>query len=156
MKEATWVVEFVSPCLANSGGPAGEKDRFLTDSKGRLIFSQAQHYSAFTKAIEVARVRGVKAGDIQPDLLVEAPTALYERRYGEDKYRTHEAIMPGTRVQFKAVVDDRITESVFRLILEKLGSYVGFSPYGFKLGFGKYVVISVTVAPSDAAETVVQ
>ena len=58
--------------------------------------------------------------------------------------------MPGTKVTFVAMVADYVTESSLQYILEKMGSFVGLSPYGYKLGYGKFSVVSVEVAPSDS------
>lgn len=152
MKETQFVLEFTSHVLANSTNSDGKKDMFQRDSDNKLIFQQSWWYSAFTKAIELAHLRGVKPGDISMDLTVDAPTQLYNRRYGDSKVRTHESIVPGTAVTFNAVVSDHVTESVLRLILEKMGTFVGLSPYGFRLGYGKFKVRSVTVTPSEGAQ----
>lgn len=152
MKEAQFSLEFTSHVLANSTNASGDKDRFQRDSQDCLVFQQSWWYSAFTKAIDITRIRGVKPSDISMDLCVIAPTQLYKRHYGEEGIRVHEAIMPATKVTFNAVVADHITESILHTILDKMGTYVGLSPYGHKLGFGKFRVLSVKVEPSDAAE----
>lgn len=152
MKDASFTLEFTQHVLANSTGPHGRKDRFQRDGQNRIVFQQSWFHSAFCQGIELARLRGVKAADIHMDLTFEAPTEDYNRRYGPEKFREHEAIMPGTKVTFNAVVADNITEQVLRQILERIGKYVGISPYGYKLGFGKFNVTEVKVAPSDAAQ----
>jgi len=154
MKDARFELEFTSHVLANSTNAQGQKDYFQRDGDNNLIFQQSWFYAAFTKAIDLTRVKGVKANDISMDLTVKAPTQLYNRKYGEDNYREHEAIMPGTVVIFNAMVSDIITETTLRNLLEKMGTYIGLSPYGHNLGFGHFRVKSVTVAPSDAAELV--
>lgn len=150
MKDAKWTLEFTTHVLANGVGPDGSKDHFQRDSQNKLIFQQSWWYSAFTRAIQLAHIRGVKAADIHMDLAVEAPTEIYRRRYGDDKFRTHEAIMPSTQVGFEAIVADHVTESNLKTILDRMGKYVGLSPYGYRLGFGKFNVIDVEVAPSDS------
>jgi hypothetical protein len=153
MKDAEFVLEFTTPVLANSLGPDGEKDHFERDgSSEALIFQQSWWYSAFSGAIAMAGIRGIKPGDISMDLLVKAPTQMYKRRYGPDKFRTHEAIMRGAKVSFKAVVSDHVTESNLRAILERMGTYIGLSPYGHKLGFGHFKLVDLHVAPSDASK----
>jgi hypothetical protein len=153
MKDAKFVLEFTTHVLANGIGPDGERDHFQRDSENNLIWQQSWWYSAFTRSIELAHIRGIKAADINMNLAVSTKTEMYRRRYGEGKFRTHEAIMPGTRVEFEAIVADRVTESVLDTILERMGKYVGLSPYGYKLGYGKFNVISVDVAPSEDSET---
>ena len=152
MKDCHFIVEFTTHCLANGTGPNGEKDVFQRDNTNRLIFAQSWFYSAFTHAIELARIRGVKAADIHMNLAIKADTAMYNRRYGEKKFRMHEAIMPGIRVTFEAVVADHVTESSLKTILDKMGTYIGLSPYGHRLGYGKFNLITVEVAPSDDSE----
>jgi len=149
MKEAQFTLEFTSHVLANSTISDGTKDMFQKDSEGKLIWQATWWYTAITKGIELARIRGVKPSDISMDLSVSAPTQVYERRYGHNESRLHEAIMPGTLVTFNAIVADHVTESVLRLILEKIGTYVGLSPYGHRLGHGRYIVKDVKVAQAD-------
>lgn len=155
MKNATFTVEFIRHVLANGRGPNGEKDVFERDGDGALIFHQSWWYSAISKAIESASIRGIKAGDIDMDLSVRADTRMWNRHYGSGAAtRTHEAIMPGTKVTFQASVADRVTESSLTEILTRVGKYVGISPYGHKLGYGRFRVIDVTVTPSDAGTAV--
>lgn len=151
MKDATFTLEFVSHVLGNSVNKNGEKDRFQRDELNRIVFQQAWFHSAFQKAIELSKIKGVKPSDIQVELTFEAPTKIFARRYGEGKYRIHEAIMPGTKVKFNAIVADHITEKILFTILDKMGKFVGLSPYGYKLGYGKFNVSEVTVSPSDTA-----
>lgn len=152
MKDARFTLEFTQHVLANGTGPDGKPDRFQRDGANNIIFQQSWFHSAFCQAIELAHMRGIKAGDIHMDLTFTAPTQLYNRRYGPEKYREHEAIYPGTKVTFNAVVADHVTDQMLKQILERMGKFVGLSPYGFKLGFGKFGVVEVTVAPSDAAK----
>ena len=151
MKDASFELCFTSHVLANGTGADGKPDQFQRDVDNRIVFQQCWFHSAFCRAIELAHMRGVKAADIQMDLTFDAVTQPYRRRYGDSCFRTHEAIMPGTRVTFNAVVADSVTENMLRILLERMGKFVGLSPYGFKLGYGKFSVVKVTVAPSDAA-----
>jgi len=151
MKDCTFELEFTSHVLAN-GGQGGNEDKFQRDSDNHIVFQQPWFHSAFTAGISLARIKGVKASDIQVDLTFSAPTETFSRKYGEhNNFRRHEAIMPGTKVKFEAVVADHITEKTLRDVLTKVGKFVGLSPYGFKLGYGKFNVVDVHVGPSDAA-----
>jgi hypothetical protein len=151
VKDVRFTVEFTQHVLANGTGPQGERDVFQRDGQNRLIFQQSWWYSAFRRAMEMEHIRTIKPGDISMDLCVEAATELYQRRYGRGEVRTHEAIMPGTKVTFNAVVDDSVTESTLRRILERMGRFVGLSPYGHKLGYGHFHLLELIVAPSEAA-----
>jgi hypothetical protein len=150
MKDVHFVLEFTTHVLANGMGPDDKRDHFQRDSHNDLIWQQSWWYSAFTRAIELAHLRRIKAADIHMNLAVKATTATYRRRYGDEKYRTHEAIMPGSKVEFEAVVADHVTKSNLEAILDKMGKFVGLSPYGYRLGFGKFNVVSVEVASSDS------
>jgi len=150
MKDAKFTLEFTRHVLANSFGPDEDQAIFQRDSKDNLIFSAAWFFSMFTKAIEISHIRGIKASDIHINLGINAPTELYKRRYGGDKYRTHEAIMPGTKVTFEAIVSDHVTQSNLSVILEKAGKFVGLSPFGYRLGYGLFSVLHIEVSPSDS------
>jgi hypothetical protein len=150
MKEAEFTIEFITHCLALSSGPKQDScERFDRDSQNRIIWKQTWWYTAFGRTIEMYNIRGVKPNDFNVSLLVDTPTEVYKRKYGQNGFRRHEAIMPGTQVTFKAVVSDNVTESTFKHLLEKMGDYVGVSPYGHNLGYGKFVVNDVTLTPVD-------
>lgn len=151
MKDASFTLSFTSHVLANGTGPRGEPDHFQRDTDNKIVFQQCWFHSAFSRGIELAHLRNIKGSDIQMDLTFDAKTEPFDRRYGEGKFRLHEAIMPGTQVTFNAVVSDHITEQVLKQLLEKMGKFVGLSPYGYKLGYGKFSVVKVVVEPSDAA-----
>lgn len=147
MKDARFTIEFVTHCLATGGTPEDDiPDTFQRDSQDHIIMQQPWWHAAFTRAIDLARLRDkVIATDIQVDPAVTADTERYQRRFEQDGYRTHEAIMPGTKVTFDAMVEDHITKDILEALLNRMGKYVGLSPYGHKLGFGKFNVVSLTV-----------
>lgn len=151
MKTANFRIRLVTHVLAHSVNDAGQRDMFLKDADGKLLFSQSWFYAAFNKSIEISGLRGVKPGDINMDLVITAPTEMYKRKYGCNQYRTHEAIMPGTEISFDAMVADHVTKTALETILNKMGKFVGISPFGHNLGFGKFTLLSVEVAPSDSA-----
>lgn len=151
MKDATIQIEFTTHCLANSYINNGQQDCFPKDAgTGMLIWQQAWWYSAFTKAIEITKIKGIKPSDVCIDLMIKADTASYKRKYGENNSRVHEAIFPGKQITINAIVADHVTESTLSAILTKMGTYVGLSPYGHCLGFGHFVVKKITIAPSES------
>jgi len=152
VKDTNFTLEFSKHVLANSVGPDGSKDRFERDGQNKMTWQQSWWYAAFAKAIQMTKLRGIKPADICMNLTVDAPTELYPRRWGDNKIRTHEAILPGTRVMFEAIVADHVTASNLEEILTRMGQYVGLSPYGFRLGYGRFSVVNVEVEPSDSAE----
>lgn len=148
MKDATFTIEFVSHCLANGRDPQNkDHEVFAKDSRGRVIWQTNWWHSAFQRAINEGKLRNIKPAQINICLVVEVEISVYHRRIEEGWYRDHEAICPGTQVSFKAVVDDGITESAFRTLLERVGSFVGISPWGYNLGYGRFEVLDVKVAP---------
>lgn len=151
MKEAQFTVEFLRHVLANGVDAQGRRDRFQKTGTNDLVFQQSWWHSAIAAALPGTGLQHVKPGQICMDLIVAAPTRLYRRRYGDGQYRLHEAIFPGTRVTFKALVDDGITESVLRTIMDRVGRFIGISPYGHKLGFGIFRLVDVRVQPSEAS-----
>lgn len=156
MKNASFTLEFTTHVLANSLSTKSksDKDIFQRDSAGRMIWQQNWWYSAFAQAIDLAKTRNIKSSDIHMDLVVDAPTKVYTRKYGEDLYRKHEAIFPGAQIKFLAVVSDYVTQSQLEKILTVMGKFIGLSPYGYKLGYGKFNVLACVVEPSDSAQVV--
>ena len=152
VKDCQYEIEVVTHILANGRVPGKDCAAFHRDSLNHIIFQESWFFSAYSKGIELANIRGIKAGDIHTNLVIDAPTGFYKRYFEEGDYRVHEAIFPGTRVKFEAVVRDHVTQPELEGILERVGKFVGLSPFGYNLGFGKFVLIAVSVAPSDAAK----
>lgn len=153
MKNGKIEVEFVTHCLS-SGNRDAVSDRFVKDSNQAIIWNQSWWYSALTSAIPGSAVREIKPGHFNFNPIVKAATQSYRRKYSRDKYRTHESIFPGTRVTFEFVVPDHVTESMVSKVMDYLGKFVGLSPYGFNLGYGKFELKKTEIAPSVNAEEV--
>jgi len=145
MKNASFTLEFVSHCLANGRTRDRNCDTFDRDGQGRLIWSYNWWYSALQKAVDGAKLSSPKPAQVNVCLTVEAPVSIYKRKIKDNWFRRHEAIDPGTKVTFSAVVDDSVTESSLRALLDWVGKFVGISPYGYNLGFGRFNVIEVVV-----------
>lgn len=145
MKDATFTLEFVTHCLANGRKNNEDVDVFDRDSRGRLIWKHSWWYAALSRAIKDTKTHGVKAGQINVCLVVDADVSNYRRHVKESWYRSHEAIFPGTKVTFDATVDDSITQTMLETLLRRVGKYIGISPWGHNLGFGRFEVLDVTV-----------
>ena len=150
MKDAIFTIEVIRHILANGYDNDGDHDCFQRDSTNAIIFQQSWWHSAFAAALPGTGIRHIKPYDICMDLTVDAPTEIYKRRYGRDSYRKHEAIMPGTKVTFRALVADHVAESNLRTMLDRIGRFIGLSPYGHRLGYGKFRLLTLTVQPSEA------
>ena len=153
MKNGKLEIEFVTHCLS-SGNRDNVSDRFVKDSEQHIVWNQSWWYSALTTAIPQSGVKDVKPGHFNFNPVVAAKTQCYRRKYNGDKFRSHESIMPGTKVEFEFVVPDHVTDGMVRKIMEYLGKYIGLSPYGYKLGYGKFNVCRVAVDSStDMSQT---
>ena len=143
MKDATVTIEYLTHCLASGRKSREGYDEFEKDGGGNLIWRQSWWYAALARAIEMSGARGVKPGYFSFSPTVTADVIIYKRKYGYDKFRTHEAIAPGTQVSFDLVVHDSVTKSVMERIFDKMGKFVGLTPYGHGLGFRKFRLVAV-------------
>lgn len=145
MKEMILEIEYVTECLAQSQGRREQNtDWFKRDGDKNIIWCQSWWYSAISRTVEMYEIRGIKPSMFNFCPVVEAEkTEVFERQYKRNKIRCHESIPVGTRVTFTAVVADQITDSVANSLFTKMGKYVGLSPYGHNLGYGKFNVISI-------------
>lgn len=148
MKDASITIEYVTHCLASGRQVKDGYDEFEKDSSGNIIWKQSWWYAALMKSIELAGVKGIKPAHFHFNPVITAETEAYKRKYGRDRFRTHEAIFPGTKVTFEAVVDDIVTESAVEKIFKRMGKYVGLSPYGHNLGYGMFEVDAIEVESS--------
>jgi hypothetical protein len=146
MKKAKFEIEFLQPMLAN-GRPGDITCRFNRDTEGMLVFESRWWHSAISAALKnMPDMKHVSPEDINVALQVRAATKLHERTYFKhDKKcrRVHESIPPGAIVKFEALVADQVSESNLKAILSMIGSYIGMSPFGYKLGFGKFKVLTI-------------
>ena len=110
MKDMTLVLEFVTHCLSAGRKPNDDHDSFDRDNSGNVIFRQPWWHASILKSIELSGIRGIKPAYFYFDPVVSVKTEIYKRKYGRDKYRSHESIMPGTELKIHAMVDDSVTE----------------------------------------------
>lgn len=136
-------VEFIGHVLASGRSGAETKDHFKRTTDNKLIFMRSWWYSAIASALAGSGLRHIGPDMIVVDPVVDAATAVYERKYGYRESRFHEAIFPGTVVCFRAAVSDGITRSNFTALMERLGGFIGLSPYGCRLGYGKFKLLEV-------------
>lgn len=156
MKDMILTVEFVTHCLSAGRQSEDDHDSFDRDNSGNVIFRQPWYHAAILKTIELSGLRGIRPGFFYFSNVVTVKTEIYKRKYGRDKYRSHEAIMPGTELTVHAMVDDSISEKQALDLFTCMGRYVGLSPFGYNLGFGKFEVrnLKLTGRPNDANDGV--
>lgn len=150
MYEVYLRLQFDSPCLGSmrndvDGGP----EKMMRGTSGNVIFSQTwwrtiivQGANSFGKHQD--RVRAVLwASD------VDGTTKLFRRYYttrsekGEVQkcFKDHEAFLAGDVIGVKALVPDDIPIEDMRHIMSIAGEYFGISPFGWKMGYGKFKVV---------------
>lgn len=148
MKRATIKISVITPILANYAGEE-RRNSFSRDRDGRVVFQHTWWYTAILAAIGQTRIRGIKPGDISISPVVEVETDRYQRQYGDKGTRDHECIPARAPVTLEAVVSDHVTKSGLSTIFEHLGNFVGMSPFGHNLGYGRFNVDSIDVAEGD-------
>jgi len=141
MKEFKFEVEFLQPALAN-GGREDDECRFPRTSDGKLVFQDAWWHSAITAALmNMADMEHVHPSDIHIDLEIEAETRMFARRFNGDQTRVHESIPAGARVKLSALTSQHVAEADLRAVMDRLGRFVGISPFGHRLGYGKFKLV---------------
>ena len=148
MKNIHFTLEFVSPCLALGRAAGDDVDTFWRDGEGNLLWKSAWWRSAFVQALKYLNASRLKANQIKVCLVVDAPTETYRRRINDDCVRVHEAISCGEPIAFEAIIDDSIETEEFQAVLAYIGKFIGLSPFGHNLGFGRFEVIDVQAVPS--------
>jgi len=146
MKDLSITVEFLTPCLVL--GPIDRDtncEYFERDSHNNIVWNQAWWYSAITKTISMFKLKDVSAKDFNWALAVVAKTETYNVKYSGTKYRNHECLPAREPVTFEAVVPDDLDEEVINELFTRMGKYVGISPYGYNLGYGKFGLLSIEI-----------
>jgi hypothetical protein len=141
MKTVKFTVEFLQPSLA-SGTRDQEVSTFPRSSDGRIIFQDSWWHSALCAALQ-GTVEGaeVNASDIRMDPELDAETETYTRRYNGTQQRKHECIPAGANVTFCAALASNVSMDAFHTIMDRLGRFIGISPFGHRLGYGKFKIV---------------
>ena len=143
MKKGYIEVEFLQPCLSCGNVDKDDMDRFRRASDGSIIWSQSWWHAVLCRAKSELEMRDIRLSDIQLSLSIVAETAPYNRKYGGDKFRCHEAILPGEQVKFDFAIKNSATLEDLRIMFEHIGQFIGVSPYGYNLGYGKFKLLDV-------------
>lgn len=138
------LVEFLQPCLSCGNREfEGDMDRFQRASDGSIIWSQSWWHAVLNKAKRSLELDDVRLSDIKFSLSVIAETSPHTRRYGGTKHRVHEAILPGSSVRFDFALDNNVSTEELEQLMTYIGKFIGISPYGYNLGYGKFKVLEV-------------
>lgn len=135
-------VEFLQHCLSCGNRGDGDTDKFQRASDGSIIWSQSWWHAVLTKAKQELDM-DVIVTDMAFSLSITAETGVYRRRYSGKKFRNHEAIKTGTQVRFDFALKNAVTMEELTTMMTHIGEFIGISPYGYNLGYGKFKVIDV-------------
>lgn len=147
--EVTAKLEFTRPCLGNVRHP--DVDRMERDPEGNVIFLPTWWRSALAKAAQAINKHHKLVDNIRPALQIYGPVTEIERRYieqhGDSKVprtKVHEGFDVGAVVECSFMLMSGMTANHFTELLEAVGTYFGFSPYGWRLGlYGFFKVLEV-------------
>ena len=150
MYEVYLRLRFDAPCLGSVRGETdGSPDTMLRSPDGSVIIPQTywrtivcQGAKSYGKHQE--RVRGMLW---TPS--VDGTTNIFRRYYhlrsneGANKkmFKDHEAFLTGDVIGVKALVPDDVPLEDLREIMTITGEYFGISPFGWKMGYGKFKVL---------------
>lgn len=142
MKEVKFTVEFMQPALAN-GCLEEDECKFPRTSDGKIVFQESWWYSAISATVlNLPDFEHIRPSDIHMDPEVDVETKMYTRKFNGTQERVHECIPAGSKVTFSAMIGPHIPEEDFKAVMDRLGRFVGISPFGHRLGFGKFKLVS--------------
>lgn len=126
---------------------------FDRDAVGRVMFLPAawsgvmryaarlsnRHHSVVTKIDWCPVVVGKPRNDWRRTIVTKQSAEV------KTHYAVHEAFQPGDIVEISAVLPDELNISDFKLLLELVGKYKGFSPFNTTTDhYGTFEIISIT------------
>jgi hypothetical protein len=141
---------FDEPCMGNIRNPDPEPNTMLRNSEGRVIFHQAWWRTIMIKASEAyfKHQQLVKKITWTPE--IDGTLCLIKRYYTKIEggarircFKPHEGFDRGSVIGVKALVPDGIPIGDFKELLSLAGEHFGISPFGWKLGYGKFKVKEV-------------
>lgn len=161
MQEVTFCIRFTTPCLGNVR--AQEVDKLNRDTEGNIIFMPSWWQRVIVSAANAINLAQGLVRQISWDIVVyraRKQVTIFDRSYTERKgsdfvhgSARHEALLVGAAVWINVLLPDGIPLDNFRSLLEAAGRYYGISPFGHRLGFGRFEVLNVkrgrTVVATD-------
>lgn len=141
MNTITFTVEFLQPSLA-SGTRDDDISKFPRSKDGKIIFQDAWWHSAISAALHgTLEAENISPSDIRIDPEISVDTELYKRRYNGTMERKHECIPAGATITLRAAVASNVSLKDFHTIMDRLGRFIGISPFGYRLGYGKFKIV---------------
>lgn len=150
MYEVYLRLQFDSACLGScrnevEGGP----DRMLRSADGNVIFSQTWWRTIVVQGAKCVGRHQDRVKSVLWTPSVDGTTKLFRRYYHlrnekgvpQKLFKDHEAFLAGDIIGIKALVPDDIPMEDIRAIMAVAGEYFGISPFGWKMGYGKFKVV---------------
>lgn len=148
MQEVEVVLEFLTPCLGSVRRP--DIDRFVKDSSGTVIFLASWWRDVLRYGAQALGRHQTLVRRVRMHARVSGDVKLYYRYYSITKYNIHEAFLAKDSIRVKAMLPTGMPAKDFEEILRLAGAYIGISPYGWKEGYGQFIVKSVESIHSSA------
>jgi hypothetical protein len=139
--EATATLRFVRPCLGSVRRP--DYDRLQRDQDGNVIFLPTWWRASLAQAAKAISKYYKYVDQIHPGLTVEGTISMIKRWYAPKKYKLHEGFDVGTVIRASFLIPNELTLGEFAELLEAVGEYIGFSPYGWKDQYGLFRLLEV-------------
>ena len=129
---------------------------FERDGRGRIVIPHGSWYRALSDALDTCESvpEGTRAASIRMRLSITARTEQYHRAYYTDgrqlsdtaieqegHVRVHEAIPPNEVIHLEGAYDVKaLTLDALRDAFTTLGELIGLSPFGYNLGYGRFIL----------------
>lgn len=146
-KELQIRLEFTTPCLGNERNDDPEPNRMMRDTGGSVIFLQSWWRACIGEAADIYGKHQKRVSDIRWNPCVDGTIELHKRFYykqGIKYFKEHESFLQGAVIGVKALVPDDVPVEDFHEIMSLAGTYRGISPFGWRHGYGKFIVREVT------------
>lgn len=145
MKDAVITIELLQPMLAAGQTRTDNPCRFdRSRSNSRIVFKPAWWHAAMDLAIaDCDELTGIKASDVHVDLEMDSETEIFPRVYGDELVRLHECIPAGATLDVACCAEQHVSQKHLSVLFDRLGRYVGVSPFGHRLGYGKFKVLKI-------------
>ena len=156
MRKISVDIQFTSPCLANA--PMGDTitaDKFDRDRNNRVLIRPNCLESAVHKTLRFSEFGDINAHDVIIAPEIDTPTRMWSRQYmskGTRQARTHEIIPQDQTCTLEVAASDNVSDTQLREFLTALGKFVGISPFGHNMGFGRFSVINAVDETETAKE----
>lgn len=152
MIEVEMQLQFVTPCLGNVRCEDGI-DRMNRMPSLHPIFDppKVRFMPTWWKNCVSFGAKGLakhqnRVRNIRWDPSVTGDLSIIERHYKDGDQtgiKKHEGFAEGAVIAVKAMLPDGLPIEDFRKIMNLGGTYVGISPYGHKLNWGRFKVVNI-------------